>query len=129
MSQKVDGGKPTDLGEVMSKKVDAIGLLEVGKGKYPKLCKVEVRKELRNQKIYCEPQIVGLCVSQEVDGGKPTDLGDVMSKKVDAIGPLEVGKGKYSEVHKIMPQEKGKTYLLKRDRTKNFRKPVGVNII
>ena len=45
------------------------------------------------QKSYCEAQEVGLCVSQEVDDGKPTILGKVMSKKVDAIGPLEVGKG------------------------------------
>ena len=62
--------------------MDAIGPLEVGKGKYPEVGKVEVRKEIKNQKVYCEPQIVGLCVSQEVDRGKPTDLGEVMSKKV-----------------------------------------------
>ena len=72
----------------------------------------EVRKEIRNQKVYCEPQIVGLCVSQEVDRGKPTDLCEVMSKKMDAIRHLEVGKGKCPEVGKSMLQEKGENIFV-----------------
>ena len=39
MSKEVDGGKPTDLDDVMSKKVDTFGPLEVGKGKYPEVGK------------------------------------------------------------------------------------------
>ena len=35
---------------------------------------------------------MGLCVSPEVEGGKPTDLGEVKWKKVDVMGPFEVGK-------------------------------------
>ena len=53
----------------------------------------EVRKEKGNQKHYFEPQDVGLCVSPEVGGGKPTEWGEVMSKKVDALGSLVVWKG------------------------------------
>ena len=41
----------------------------------------EARNNEGYQKSYCEHQEVGLCVSQEVDGGKPMDLGEVMSKK------------------------------------------------
>ena len=39
MSLEVGGGKPTDLGEVMSKKVDAMGPLEVEKGNNPEVGK------------------------------------------------------------------------------------------
>ena len=63
---------------------------------------------------------MGLCVSQEVKGGKPTDLGDVMSKKVDAIRPLEVGKGKYLEIGKSMPQEKGKKNICSKETERNI---------